>query len=269
MPTFARSVEIAADLAQLLSSPWAWLLVVLVVLVRGKALQAQSAGVQGRPSGLSLTNLPRSWLIGAAVAAAVLFAFDVANQFGFKDWLIEKLPLTEVRNQTFRNQEVIVDGNYYSESTFDSVTFVVNGGPFKFANNNTFVGEFHVKSEKAHIQRVLSSADAAHLFKVPLTGQGHQLIPVKGKHFLNETVVIDGHAYYDCIFDGVEIDYHGGPYYIDAASNKFTGLGHLALDTDQQRVLIILLLTHTVEISPTASLPRPQIPLSRPPDESN
>lgn len=64
--------------------------------------------------------------------------------------------LTEIVNQSFRNQEVLLDGHQYISCTFENVTFVYNNGiTGGFDSSSRWTGSVGFKSREPRIQQIL------------------------------------------------------------------------------------------------------------------
>jgi hypothetical protein len=81
----------------------------------------------------------------------------------FAEWL-DKTPLATVRNRTFRNDRIELDGNHYNQCVFDSCTFSFKGTkPFEVAETCQIRGDYNIDApapQAMAILRLLKSLDA-------------------------------------------------------------------------------------------------------------
>jgi hypothetical protein len=71
-------------------------------------------------------------------------------------------PLRQIRQQTFKNQTVQLDGNEYVDCTFENVTFKFEGeAPFRFTNDHFEKGsKFSVTSDSPPVKATLELVTA-------------------------------------------------------------------------------------------------------------
>jgi hypothetical protein len=122
------------------------------------------------PKGAVLVGSPKnmSWMAIAAIGVLSLGALSTASQLG---WLrahkgqfsSERIPpdaalphIAEVVNQTFKNQEVFLDGHAYFACTFENCSFVYDFGPTGgFGPNCKFGGSRGIKGNDPRLQHLL------------------------------------------------------------------------------------------------------------------
>jgi hypothetical protein len=77
---------------------------------------------------------------------------------------------------------------------------------------------------------------------------------VKDRHFDNETVVLDGHAFYNCIFERVKFQYGGGSVFI-APDTKFIGQGDfMVTNPTAANVVRLMVQVGVLKIQPQAGV---------------
>jgi hypothetical protein len=77
---------------------------------------------------------------------------------------------------------------------------------------------------------------------------------VNGRHFDHETVVLDGHAFYNCIFESVKFEYGGGSVFI-APDAKFIGPSDMKITNGPaMNVVVLMLQTGILMKQPQANL---------------
>ena len=92
------------------------------------------------------------------------------------EWL-DSTPLSIVRNQTFRNDRIELDGNHYNRCVFDSCTFSFKGTkPFEVAETCRIEGRYNIDApapQAMAILRLLASLDAlpATEYRDPVDGE--------------------------------------------------------------------------------------------------
>jgi hypothetical protein len=170
MPSFVSALEHVASFAEIWDNPM-WLILVLLLWALS-GMPGRPVKKQGQPvKSIWWTAAKRAYsrasksqrivLGGVATAAVLMSAFNVANSYGFKDWLIFH-NLTEIEHVTYVNQEVTLDGFSYRHCVFDHVTFVYNGAPFRIADS-TITAPTITSSNKL----ILSTGWLLHSFRHP------------------------------------------------------------------------------------------------------
>jgi hypothetical protein len=145
MPRFLTSLDLVANIAQIGATPL-WLILVLMIWALPETTRAAQMIKRGQPAKLSwwfalrqtykkAPKRKRRMMVTVGLLAALLSGFDIANDYGFKDWLIYH-NLTEVEQCSYFNEVVTLDGYFYHNCKFDHVTFLYNGGPLRFLNNS-------------------------------------------------------------------------------------------------------------------------------------
>jgi hypothetical protein len=160
MPNLVSALERVANIAQIWDTP-AWLLLVLLLWALSGVPRAKQMNKQGqsvKPSWWGSTKrayskaprLQRIEIGIVATAAILMTAFNVANSYGFKDWIIRN-NLTEVEDKSFFSQEVPLDGYSYRHCEFNNVTLVYNGSPFRITDSK--IGRIHLYSKDKAIRQ--------------------------------------------------------------------------------------------------------------------
>ena len=110
---------------------------------------------------LELRVPAKRWLLMISLSLGPLVAVGLETTVGRQNEVFQDVPATTVKvRQTFKNQEVPLDGVRYVECTFENVTLVYNATrPYELTGNH-FIGSNTFRSDSKRVMATLGLSRA-------------------------------------------------------------------------------------------------------------